>query len=89
VVQKAHDIFEIICPNLNPDGGVGRTQKQKALKQFVNCISRIWLSFAFSNTATLTHGRVFLEKIIIQSFLYVPNIFVRGVWLLLSSCISF
>jgi len=32
MVQKAANIFEIISPNLNPDGGVGRTQKQKALK---------------------------------------------------------
>jgi len=41
MVQKAGNIFEIISPNLNPDGGVGRTQKQKALKQFVIVGSRL------------------------------------------------
>ena len=41
MVQKVRNIFEIISPNLNPDGGVGRTQKQKALKQFVIVSSRL------------------------------------------------
>ena len=41
MVQRASNIFEIISPNLNPDGGVGRTQKQKALKQFVIVSSRL------------------------------------------------
>jgi hypothetical protein len=41
MVQTVRNIFEIICSNLNPDGGVGRTQKQKALKQFVNVSSRL------------------------------------------------
>jgi len=46
MVQKIRNIFEIISPNLNPDGGVGRTQKQKALKQFVIVSSRL-KPFAF------------------------------------------
>lgn len=41
MVQEAGNIFEIISPNLNPDSGVGRTQKQKALKQFVIVGSRL------------------------------------------------
>jgi len=41
MVQKAGCFFEIISPNLNPDGGVGRTQKQNALKQFVIVSSRL------------------------------------------------
>ena len=41
MVQKAGCIFEIISPNLNPDGGLGRTQKQNALKQFVIVSSRL------------------------------------------------
>jgi len=41
MVQKVRNIFEIICPNLDPDGGVGRTQEQKALKYFVNVSSRL------------------------------------------------
>src|SRR5258706_14570632 len=41
MVQKAGNIFEIISPNLNPDGGVRWTQKQKALKQFVIVSSRL------------------------------------------------
>ena len=41
MVQKAGCIFEIISPNLNTDGGVGRTQKQNALKQFVIVSSRL------------------------------------------------
>jgi hypothetical protein len=40
-IQKVRDIFEIISPNLDPEGGVGRTQKQKALKQFINVSSRL------------------------------------------------
>jgi hypothetical protein len=41
MVQKASNIVGIIPPNLNPDGGVGRTQKQKALKQFVIVSARL------------------------------------------------
>ena len=41
MVQEAGNIFEVISPNLNPDGGVRRTQKQKALKQFVIVSSRL------------------------------------------------
>jgi hypothetical protein len=41
MVQKIRNIFEIVSPNLNPDGGVGRTQKQKGLKQFVVVSSRL------------------------------------------------
>ena len=41
MVQKVRNIFEITCPNLDPDGGVGRTQEQKALKHFVNVSSRL------------------------------------------------
>jgi hypothetical protein len=41
MVQKASHIVGIISPNLNADGGVGRTQKQKALKQFVIVNSRL------------------------------------------------
>jgi len=46
MIQIIRNILEIICSNLNPDGGVGRTQKQKALKQFVNVSSRL-KPFAF------------------------------------------
>ena len=41
MVQKVCNIFEIISPNLNSGGGVGRTQKQKVLKQFVIVGSRL------------------------------------------------
>src|ERR1051326_346114 len=41
MVQEAGNILEIISPNLNPNGGVGWTQKQKALKQFVIVGSRL------------------------------------------------
>ena len=41
MVHEVRRIFEIPSPNLNPDGGVGRTQKQKTLKQFVIVSSRL------------------------------------------------
>jgi len=41
MVQTASRSFEIISPNLNPGGGVGPTQKQIALKQFVIVSSRL------------------------------------------------
>jgi len=41
MIQKAGNIFEVISPNLNPDGSAGWTQKQKALKQFVIVSSRL------------------------------------------------
>ena len=41
MVHKIRRIFEILSPNLNPDGGVGRTQKQKILKQLVIVGSRL------------------------------------------------
>ncbi len=44
MVQKAGCFLEIISPNLNPDGGVGRTQKQNALKQFV-IVNQSWKVF--------------------------------------------
>jgi hypothetical protein len=57
MVQKVRRIFEIIAPNLHPDGGVWRTQKQKTLKQFVIVGSRLkpfvfqihfqWLAIAY------------------------------------------
>jgi hypothetical protein len=41
MVQKAGNSVGIISPNLDADGGVGRTQKQKALKPFVIVSSRL------------------------------------------------
>jgi hypothetical protein len=41
MVQITSNIFGIISPKLNPNGGVGRRQKQKALKQFVIVSSRL------------------------------------------------
>jgi len=77
MVNKYVTFCEIISPNLNPDGGVGRTQKQKVLKQFVIVGSRLkpfvfqihfkrLPSLTFSNIATLTHGCIFLEEVIIN-----------------------
>ena len=41
MAQKASNPVGITPPNLNPDGGVGRAQKQKALKQFVIVSARL------------------------------------------------
>jgi hypothetical protein len=100
MVQKVCNIFEIVSPNLNPDGGVGRTQKQKVLKQFVIIGSRlkpfvfqihfkrlaVAYIFEYRNTNPWLY---FSRRGHNQSFLHLPTFLITGVWFLLPSWMSF
>jgi hypothetical protein len=100
MVQKVRNIFEIVSSNLNPDGGVGRTQKQKVLKQFVIVGSRlkpfvfqihferlaVAYIFEYRNTDPWLY---FFRRGHNQLFLHLPTFFIPGVWFLLPSWMSF